>query len=402
MTPPEGGAALLGVDVGGTFTDFVLLRDGRLTVHKLLTTAEDQSIAFLQGVEDLAAGDAAIVHGSTVATNALLERKGARTALITTAGFADVIEIGRQTRPLLYDLHARKAEPFVPPERRFEVPERIDYLGQVLQPLDPATVDPIVGRLLADDVESVAVCCLFSFLQPDHERAIAERLRAAPRRFHISLSSDILPEYREFERTSTTVMNAYVGPLMEGYLTHLEAGLGKSIRVMQSNGGIISAAVARQAAVRTALSGPAGGVIGARYVAGLAGFEEIITFDIGGTSTDVALCPGRLPIAQDAEVAGFPIRVPLIDIHTVGAGGGSIARVDAGGALVVGPESAGSRPGPVCYGRGGDRITVTDAHLALGRLDAAHFLDGRMQLDPARMEARLAALGSELGVDSTT
>lgn len=344
----------------------------------------------------MAAGEAAIVHGSTVATNALLERKGARTALITTAGFADVLEIGRQTRPKLYDLSASKPEPFVPAERRFEVTERVDYQGQVLIPLDPAALDPLIERLAASDVESVAVCLLFSFLRPEHEEIIGERLRAA-NRFHLSLSSEILPEYREFERTSTTVMNAYVGPLMDHYLGHLEAGLGRPIRVMQSNGGIISAAVARQAAVRTALSGPAGGVIGARFVAQLAGFEDIITFDIGGTSTDVALCPGRLPIAQDAEIAGFPVRVPMIDIHTVGAGGGSIARVDAGGALVVGPESAGSRPGPVCYGQG-DRITVTDAHLALGRLDADHFLGGRMHLDTERMKARLADLAGELGL----
>ena len=395
---------ILGIDVGGTFTDFVLLDDaGRVSIHKLLTSARDQSISILQGITDLgAAPDATVVHGATVATNALLERRGARTALITTQGFGDVLEIGRQTRSDLYALQPSRPAPLVPARWRFELLERVDCHGTVLVSLDPAAVDAVVRQLQADRIESAAVCFLFSFANPAHERTVRERIAAlggesAPL---VSLSSEVLPEYREYERASTTAINAYVAPLMSRYLANLEKGLaGRRLRIMQSNGGAISAAAARALAARTALSGPAGGVVGSFELARQAGLENVITFDMGGTSTDVSLCPGRIQETTEGTIAGLPLRLPIIDIHTVGAGGGSIARLDAGGALRVGPESAGSDPGPVCYGRDDAvDVTVTDANLVLGRLDADHFLGGRMQLDLERARARMLDLARQLSL----
>ncbi len=417
---------ILGVDIGGTFTDFVLVDErGQTRVRKRLTTPDDPSRALLAGIADLGLppGDADVVHGSTIATNALLERKGARTALITTRGFADVLEIGRQTRPALYDLHPRKPEPLVPAKWRFEVTERVVSDGSVVTPLALDELDPIIERLLADDVESVAVCLLFSFLYPAHEQAIRDRLTSSqwqvpgntphaisntqypipniqypiPNMPFVSLSSEVLPEFREYERASTTVINAYVAPLMGRYLTRLEIGLkGRRLRVMQSNGGVISATTAAEQAARTVLSGPAGGAVGAFHVAQLSGYAQVITFDMGGTSTDVALCDGVIPTTNEGEVGGMPLRLPMIDIHTVGAGGGSLARVDAGGALTVGPQSAGADPGPVCYARGGTLPTTTDANLVLGRLDAARFLGGAMALDVEGAWAALSTLAGAL------
>jgi N-methylhydantoinase A len=407
----------IGVDTGGTFTDFVWLEgDGRWRIHKQLSTPADPSQAILGGLAVMAApAEAAVVHGSTVATNALLERRGARTALITTKGFGDVLAIGRQNRPALYALVPQKPEPLVPKIWRFEVEERVTAEGEILRPLDIASLAPILERLAADQVESVAVCLLFSFLRPEHERMIEREIGMS---IPISLSSEILPEYREFERTATTVINAYVAPLMGRYLGRLAAGLApRPLAVMQSNGGIISAATAGEQAARTVLSGPAGGVVGARFVAGTAGFEEIITFDMGGTSTDVALCPGRLPTTAEGEIAGLPLRLPMIDIHTVGAGGGSLAYVDAGGALHVGPQSAGAEPGPACYrqdvdkeqeeiasgqwsmvnGQRGLQATTTDANLVLGRLDRDHFLGGTMRLNENAARAALAGLAQTMG-----
>ncbi|HSJ58097.1 MAG TPA: hydantoinase/oxoprolinase family protein [Anaerolineae bacterium] len=395
---------ILGVDVGGTFTDFVLLDGaGQVSLHKLLTSARDPSLAILQGILDLEAGDdATVVHGATVATNALLERRGARTALVTTAGFSDVLEIGRQTRPELYALHPVRELPLVPAPWRFGLDERVDATGQVLVHLDPAQVDALVRRLLAEGIESIAISFLFSFLHPAHEQLVRARCieiagDSAP---HISLSSDVLPEYREYERTSTTVVNAYVAPLMSRYLSNLEAGLaGRRLRIMQSNGGILSAAAARSHAARTALSGPAGGVVGAFAAAQAAGLANAITFDMGGTSTDVSLCPGYVQETTEGTIAGLPLRLPIIDIHTVGAGGGSIARLDAGGALRVGPQSAGSDPGPICYGRPeATEITVTDANLILGRLDANHFLGGRIKLDVERTRTSVQSLARRLSL----
>ncbi len=410
---------IIGIDIGGTFTDFTAIDDaGAVRVHKRLTTPGDPSRAVLEGLAELGTPpEAIVIHGSTIATNALLERKGARTALITTRGFADVIEIGRQNRPQLYALEPVKPAPLVPRELRFELDERVAADGSVLQPLNPGEVGELIDRLHAANVESIAVCFLFSFVYPDHERLVRQMLPSPLGRgargegIRISLSSDILPEYREYERTSTTVINAYVAPLVARYLDRLAAELGgRRLRVMQSNGGVISAATAASQAARTALSGPAGGIVGAFDAARRALTPHprplsqrergegvrVITFDMGGTSTDVALCDGALPTTTEGEIAGLPLRLPILDIHTVGAGGGSIARIDAGGALVVGPESAGAEPGPACYGRGGTRPTVTDANLALGRLDAAHFLGGKMPLDVEAAERAVGTLAVSL------
>lgn len=415
-----GGEVRLGVDTGGTFTDFVWLdEDGRVQIHKQLSTPRDPSRAVLAGVDALQVPtQAGVVHGSTVATNALLERRGARTALIATAGFADVLAIGRQNRPHLYALVPQKPEPLVPPEWRFEVRERVTAQGEVLVPLDRGSLAPILAQIESEGIESVAVCLLFSFLRPEHEEQIKEALEnreteESRLELHVSLSSQILPEYREYERTATTVINAYVAPLMSRYLSRLADGLRpRRLAIMQSNGGIISAQTGGLQAARTVLSGPAGGVVGARFVAeqagiGETGFHDIITFDMGGTSTDVALCPGRLPLTAEGEIAGMPLRLPIIDIHTVGAGGGSLAYVDAGGALHVGPQSAGADPGPACYGRpvaDGDlavgRATTTDANLVLGRLDADHFLGGEMHLHLGAATDALSELAQSMNVNS--
>ena len=409
----------LGIDIGGTFTDFVLLdAAGQLRLHKRLTTPDDPARSVLEGVAELALPadpSAQVVHGSTIATNALLERRGARTALITTAGFADVLEIGRQNRPDLYALTPTRPPPLVPRAWRFELRERVTAQGEVLLPLDPADITALLPQLRAEGIEAVAVCLLFSFLRPEHEALVKQKLEVGSQRsevdvsdlrpltsdLYVSLSSDILPEYREYERTATTVINAYVTPLMDRYLGRLEAGLApRPLRIMQSNGGCLTAATARRQAARTALSGPAGGVVGAFAVAeaALGASPALITFDMGGTSTDVCLCPGHIPFTSEGEIAtlGLPLRLPLIDIHTVGAGGGSLARLDLGGALVVGPESAGADPGPACYGRAGAEPTVTDANLVLGRLDPAHFLGGRMRLHPDLALAALDRLAGHL------
>lgn len=413
----KDGRVRLGVDTGGTFTDLVWLNNhGHIQISKVLSTPDDPSRAILTGVDLLQVPDqAAVVHGSTVATNALLERRGARTALITTTGFADVLAIGRQNRPDLYALVPQKPEPLVARRWRFEVRERITAQGEILQPVDLDSLKPILNQLRSDGIESVAVSLIFSFLVPAHEQMIGQMLQewAASEGIdlHVSLSSEILPEYREYERTSTTVINAYVAPLMSRYLTRLASGLHpRRLSVMQSNGGVISAAAAGTQAARTVLSGPAGGVVGARFVASQAGFQEIITFDMGGTSTDVSLCPGSLPTTSEGEIAGQPLRLPIIDIHTVGAGGGSLAYLDAGGALHVGPQSAGAHPGPACYGRDiGDwkleaagqisrqPVTTTDANLILGRLDTEHFLGGGMRLDLTRSRDAIAELTDRMG-----
>lgn len=395
---PAAGA-ILGVDIGGTFTDFVLLHDGQLTISKLPTTPDDPARALLAGATGMGRLQA-LIHGTTVATNALLERRGARTALLTTAGFADLLAIGRGTRPTLYDLDVQCAPPLVPAAWRLEVPERIGADGAIIAPLDTAALAALVNRLAASDIESVAVCLLHSYANPTHERQVAEAL--AGQRFFACCSADVLPEYREYERTSTTVVNAYVAPILDRYLGRLEQelaarGIG-SLRIMASDGGSMTAQAARRLAARTTLSGPAGGVVGARAVAAQAGFSHIISFDMGGTSTDVALCAGTLPQTSGSAVGGLPVRLPSIAIHTVGAGGGSLAHIDAGGALRVGPESAGAVPGPACYGRG-TLPTVTDANLLLGRLRADAFLGGALPLDAHRASAALQPLVTAMGLD---
>jgi len=399
----------IGIDIGGTFTDFVVhdLVDGRITTFKILSNPTKPAITVLQGLKIIGLDQPAqIIHGSTVATNALLERKGARTALVTTRGFKDVIEIARQNRPSLYDWSAKPAPVLVPSYLRAEVDERVDYQGNVLTPLEPSQLDEIIKLLTQNNVESVAVCLIFSFLHPQHEQMIVEKLRNSG--YFVSASSEILPEYREYERTSTTVVNAYVSPILDRYLAKLEADLPNSrIQIMQSNGGMISVNEARQNGVRCILSGPAGGIIGAQNIAQTIMSEssinlpdqaiKIVTFDMGGTSTDVSLIKGQPGLTTEAAIGGCPIHLPILDIHTIGAGGGSIAYVDSGGSLRVGPQSAGAFPGPACYGNG-VLPTVTDANLVLGRLIPDRFLGGQMQIDPDRAYAALTTLGTSINL----
>jgi N-methylhydantoinase A len=345
--------------------------------------------------------EADFVHGTTVATNALLEGKGGRTALVTTLGFEDVLEIGRQSRAELYNLNMDRPPALAPWELRFGLPERVEHNGNILEDLTPEALDALVSLIAEAKVDGVAVSFLFSFLNPAHERMTLEALRRLPNPPFISLSSEVLPEFREYERTSTVVVNSYVGPVMARYLGQLEGSLGQNVRIMQSSGGSITARLAAEQPVRTILSGPAGGVVGAFHTGVEAGYPDIITLDMGGTSTDVSLCPGRIKETTAANLGGYPISVPMIEIHTVGAGGGSIARVDSGGALVVGPQSAGADPGPACYGKG-EHVTVTDANLVLGRLRPDRFLGGRMHLDLERARALLARLAAQIGAEVET
>ena len=379
----------IGVDSGGTFTDCVYLQDGALRVKKVFSTPRDPSRAIVGAVEELAAAGepVEILYGTTVGTNTLLERKGARVAFVTTAGFEDTLAIGRQARPRLYDLLASPPAPLAPSERRLGVVERIAADGSILVRLSGRELARLGKAVAAARPESIAISLLFSFANPAHERAIAgalERLGVP-----ISASHRVLPEFREYERASTVVVNAYLAPRMAGYLGGLERWAkmrsrpAGSVHIMQSSGGITRAGVAAREPVRTVLSGPAGGVVGAHAVARRAGIARIISFDMGGTSTDVSLVEDAPRITGESVVAGFPVGVPMLDIHTVGAGGGSLARIDAGGALRVGPESAGADPGPICYGRG-ELPTVTDANLLLGRLDPEFFLGGEMRLDMER------------------
>ncbi|MGH9961892.1 MAG: hydantoinase/oxoprolinase family protein, partial [Pyrinomonadaceae bacterium] len=356
----------VGVDTGGTFTDFVFELNRQLQFFKLPSTPADPAIAITSGLNRISeiAGvnirKLEVVHGTTVGTNALLQRRGARTALVTTKGFEDVLAIGRQARPELYNLEAVRPQPLVPCELRFGVLERVTAAGDVLEALSEDDLNSVVEELRKAGVESIAVSLLFAFVNSEHESRVAEAVSSL--KIPFSISHQILPEYREYERTSTVTINAYLQPLMGSYLKGLEARVPR-LRVMQSSGGSISAVAAAGEPVRTILSGPAGGVVGALRAARSAGIPNIITFDMGGTSTDVALCDATgLRTTNEAVVAGLPVAAPVMDIHTVGAGGGSIARVDEGGSLRVGPESAGADPGPACYGRS-LLPTVTDAHL---------------------------------------
>jgi N-methylhydantoinase A len=383
--------ARVGVDIGGTFTDIVTVRDGTVAVSKTPSTPEHPDDGVVAGLEkvrdrdDLAFADVRFLgHGTTVATNAVLEAEWAETALVTTEGFRDALDIGRQARPDIYDFQAEKPTPVVARDRRYAVPERVDERGDVLEPLDEAAVREVAGEL--SDVESVAVSLLFSFENGDHERRVRDILTRERPDLSVSLSSEVLPEIREYERTLVTSLNAALKPVIERYLGRLETrvgdlGVGADLKIMQSNGGIITAEAARERPVKTLLSGPAAGVQGATYIAGLCGLTDVITLDMGGTSCDVSLVEDGDPlVTTDVEVGDYPVSVPMIDVHTVGAGGGSIAWLDAGGALRVGPRSAGADPGPVCYGRGGEQPTITDAQLLLGRLDPASFLSGELDV----------------------
>ena len=383
----------VGVDVGGTFTDVVAIHDGELVVTKTPstpTTSEEGVFDGLGGNADTAGyrfeDVVALSHGTTVATNAVLEREFAETALVTTAGFRDVLEIGRQARPDLYDLSAEKPAPIVPRNLRFEVTERLDEYGRVETPLSDGSIEEVSNALAAADVESVAVCLLFSYENDAHERRVRE-LIGEEIDASISLSSRVLPEIREYERTMATALNAALRPVMDRYLGRFEDGISRRgtnapAQIMASNGGLVGVEESRMRPILTVLSGPAAGVRGASYVADRCGIEDVLTMDMGGTSCDVSLVSdGEPTVTTEGSVGDYPLSVPTVDVHTIGAGGGSIAWIDDGGALRVGPRSAGADPGPVSYGRGGDEPTVTDAHVVLGRLDPGRFLEG---LDPDR------------------
>ena len=407
----------IGIDVGGTFTDLVAVdRNGTTTLAKTPSTPADQSVGVLDGLGRLAAGldtDLAdllsrterIVHGATVATNAILERKGAKVGLLTTEGHRDVIEMREGLKPDRYNMSLPPPEPLVPRRRRLGVAERLRPDGTVERPLDKASLDAAVARLKEQGVGSVAVCFLHAWRDGAHERAAGEAVRAAMPDAYISLSSEVLPQIKEFERVSTTVVNAYVGPALELYLGNLvrrleEAGYAGQLLVILSHGGVAPVGEAVRLAAGTVLSGPAGGVSGARYAAELLGMRDLIPFDMGGTSTDISLISeGRAALSSDRGIAGERIALSSLDIATIGAGGGSIAHVDAGGVLHVGPRSAGADPGPACYGRGGADATVTDASLVLGFLDPGNFLGGRESLDAEAAEAALGRLAGTLGVD---
>ena len=389
----------IAIDTGGTFTDCVYTNDTGLHILKIPSTPSEPGAALLSAVERIATETATeIRHGTTVATNALLERKGARVAFVTTEGFEDTIAIGRQARPKLYDLFLSKEPPLAMEGMRFGVAERTASDGQVLVRPSEAELARLKNAVGAAKPEAVAISLLFSFANSNNERRVAAALQELG--VQVSISHEILPEFREYERGSTVVINAYLAPLMERYLQRLHRtleGQGRRLHVMQSSGGIISAAVAAREPVRTILSGPAGGVIGARAMAEAAGFSRILTFDMGGTSTDVALIGGKgdLPLTKESLISGLPVAIPMLNIHTVGAGGGSVARFDRGGALRVGPESAGADPGPICYGRG-TLPTVTDANLLLGRIDADSFGSGGMRLDRERTIQYLSQLKGSL------
>ncbi|MDH4321038.1 MAG: hydantoinase/oxoprolinase family protein, partial [Desulfobulbaceae bacterium] len=390
----------LGVDTGGTFTDFILLSDEGIRTYKTPSTPDDPARAIMGGVRhffDEIPDALEIVHGTTVGTNAFLERKGAKTVLVTTAGFEDVLFIGRQNRARLYDLDIERPPQIIGREQCIGIKERLRADGSVQSPLGGKGVGKRLRAFCRQSgAESVVVCLLHSYANPGHERMLAEML--APLGLPLTLSSDILPEFREYERLTTTLINGYLAPVIAAYIGRLAAQLpGVPLSIQQSNGGVLPAAGIAERAVHTVLSGPAGGVGGAFHLAREMGIDKIITFDMGGTSTDVSLCDGQPTLTRDYRIDGYPVRVPLLDIHTVGAGGGSLAWGDAGGLLQVGPASAGADPGPVCYGRG-EGITVTDANLYLGRLLADRFLGGEMVLDRARVERYMTHLGAQLGL----
>ena len=398
----------IGIDVGGTFTDFTLLdaRDGQLSFFKVPSTPADPSEAIEMGLRQMAdafgyepAHVVYLGHGTTVATNTVIQRTGARTRLLTTKGFRDVLELGRQARPSIYDYRVEKPPVMVPRDLRCEVSERVTARGDVLVPLDEASLAKAVETLKAAKVEAVAICFLHSYLRPEHEEAARAAVEAALPGVFITCSADILPEFREFERMSTTVINAALGPRLDRYLDRFQArvrdvGIPAVPYTIHSNGGLMPADEVRKAPVRTCVSGPAAGVVGAAEVGRVAGLPNLVTFDVGGTSTDVSLIENATPMFTSARlVAGYPVKTPMVDIHVIGAGGGSIASLDDAGAVHVGPESAGADPGPVAYGRGGTRPTITDANLVLGRLAEADMLGGRMTVDK---DAARAAIDTEI------
>ena len=401
---------LLGVDVGGTFTDAVAFDGASLHTAKVPSTPGDQSIGVIDAIDavleraDATAGDVeTFAHGMTVGTNALLTESGARTALVATEGFADLLDIGRQNRPELYHPCAPKPSPLVAEGAKFGAAERVGPSG-VVQPLGDDEPVRLAEAIRESGAESVAVCLLFSYLEPAHERAIAEHLRSELPGVHVSVSHEVLPQFREYERCSTTVIDAYLAPLLAGYLGRLGAAAGErglpAPSLMRSSGGLVPAREAERSGAWSVLSGPAGGAVGAALLATLSGDGDAIGLDMGGTSCDVCVVEsGRVRRTAGREIAGRPIQLPMVDVHTVGAGGGSIGWVDHGGALRAGPRSAGAEPGPACYGRGGSEPTVTDANLALGYLERGSTLAGRVALDAEAGAAALRRLGAQLGLD---
>lgn len=405
----------VGIDVGGSFTDCVLLDDatGEVRLAKVPSSPRQPGLAFERGLRVLSrehgvaqAALATLAHGTTVGTNALVERAGALTALITTRGFRDVLEIGTQQRPRLYDLRQQRPAPLVPRYLAFELNERTGPRGEVLRPLDDAEVSAVLARAAALGVTSIAVCLLFSFANPAHERLVRAVAAAGFPQLAVSLSSDVCPEFREYVRASTTTVNAYLLPLIAAYLADVESriaagGVVAPLHVMQSNGGIMSSSEARSTPVNLLSSGPAGGVIAGAYYGELSGHRNVITLDMGGTTCDVCLVDRGAPhVSPQGTIDGHPVRIPMIDVQSIGAGGGSIAWVDRWGVLKVGPRSAGADPGPACYGRGGREPTVTDANLVLGRLDARSFLGGRMEISRERAKEALAErVAAPLGMD---
>ena len=402
---------MIGVDVGGTFTDLYAYdaESGGTAVHKTPSTPDDPARAILDGLAALcrAAGIAPdaidrFAHGTTVATNALIQRKGGRIAVVTTKGFRDLLEIGRQVRPKIYDLKADAPPPLAPRQLRFEVAERVGPEGQVIRPLDRRSVEETVARIAASEVDGVAVCLLFSFLAPEHEQRVRAAIHAQLPQMPVSLSSEVQPEFREYERLSTTALNAYLQPVVSRYLANLAGRIAgsapkASVGINQSSGGLMSVSRAVAFPVRTALSGPAAGVVGAVHCARLSERANVVTLDMGGTSTDVCLIKdGAAEMTFNRDVAGLPVRLPSIDIHTIGAGGGSIAAFGPDGLLKVGPESAGAVPGPACYGRGGALPTVSDANLVLDRL-STRLVGGGMSLDRAKAEAAIRPIAERLG-----
>ncbi len=389
-----GSSLDVAVDVGGTFTDFVVREGEEVRAFKRASTPAAPERVLLEGLAGRAVES--LGHGTTVATNAVLEGRAARTALVTTAGFEDLLIIGRQNRPSLYDLRTTRPDPLVPRELTFGVEERVDAEGRVLRPLEPQAITSLRDRLKKAGAESVALSLLFSFKNPEHETLVAEGLREA---FHVSLSSQVLPEFREYERTATTTLDALVGPLVGAYLSRVEERLEAPVYVMRSNGGLREASSLRRRPVETVLSGPAGGVAGATFLAEALGLQEVMTLDMGGTSADLALLhEGEPTWTTEAQLAGHPLALPVLDIATIGAGGGSVAWLDPGGALQVGPRSAGADPGPLCYARGGADLTLTDVDLVSGLL-GEELGGGELRLRPEHAEGGVTRLQKAMGLD---
>jgi len=403
-------AKFLGVDTGGTFTDFILFDDQSksIRIHKVLSTPQAPEKAILQGIAELgvSTGGLNVVHGSTVATNAVLEGKGVRTTYVSNEGMADVLSIGRQAREELYNLTPLKKPPLIAPELCVEVATRLSAQGEHLQQLTPQVLSGMIAQLQTLSPEAVAINLLFSFFDDSEELKIEQAIIEyfGEDGVFISRSSDVLPEYKEFERGMTTTLNAKVGPLMQGYLQRLAQALAEqgkqsgALSIMQSSGGTTSAEQAGRYPVNLLLSGPAGGLKGAQTVAAASGITQLLSFDMGGTSTDVSIIDKEIGFTTGAKIGGYPVAVPMVDMHTIGAGGGSIAQIDAGGLLLVGPESAGANPGPACYGKGGKRPTVTDANVVLGRLLPKSFLGGNMQLDKVAAIAAVNSVAEPLGL----